>query len=379
MTFPIIKTIDDVAPAVRGRPDFVIAERPGYTVIDYVYAGPDTFDDPVRRECRGLKFGPDGTILARPFHKFFNVGERPETHIDALDFDAPHEVMEKMDGSMVHPAVVNGELVLMTRMGHTDVAKMAERHLTPRIIERARFHLGIGYTPIFEFTAPDNRIVINYAESALTLLAVRVTRTGAYMPRLWVAGVAEQLGVRPVRIHTVPTGAAFLAATRAVTGIEGYVVRFADGHTVKAKGDDYVLKHKARDSVLQEKNVLALIMAGGLDDVLPLLEPAERERIEQYRDGVVSGYGRTVCAVADIVRAGAELDQKTFATAHLAAVTPAMRTLAFQVRGGADPRDAVAAYITKRAGSQTAVDGIRDMIGTTFAANDNNPASEVAA
>ena len=66
-------------PHIQGRSDFVVAVRDGYTVIDYVYALPDSFDNPYRLECGGIKFAPDGSVLARPFHKFFNIGEKPDT------------------------------------------------------------------------------------------------------------------------------------------------------------------------------------------------------------------------------------------------------------------------------------------------------------
>lgn len=71
-----IEHIDKLLPHVQDRKDFIIAKRDGYTVIDYGFVDNDTFDHPARVQCRGIKFGPDGRILARPFHKFFNLGER---------------------------------------------------------------------------------------------------------------------------------------------------------------------------------------------------------------------------------------------------------------------------------------------------------------
>ena len=78
--FSTIRTIDDVLPHIEGREEFIVAEREGYKVINYVVAMADTFDmtgpsdlgGAIRRECRGLKFAPNGEIAARPFFKFFN-------------------------------------------------------------------------------------------------------------------------------------------------------------------------------------------------------------------------------------------------------------------------------------------------------------------
>ena len=114
---------------VEGRKDFIIVEKDGYTVADYVFMSNDTFDELERHELRGLKFdNKTGEILARPFHKFFNIGEKEE-HAN-IDWSRPHVVMPKLDGSMIHAALVNNEVRLMTRMGITEHSIRAERHLT---------------------------------------------------------------------------------------------------------------------------------------------------------------------------------------------------------------------------------------------------------
>lgn len=363
-----ITHIDDVLPHLEFNPEFVVAQRPGYTVIDYQFAGPTTFDHPARLECRGLKFGPDGRIIARPLHKFFNVGEKDDTQPHLLDFDQPHVVMEKMDGSMIHPAIVDGRVRFMTRMGCTDHAAKAERHLTDDICEWCFANLDL--TPIFEWTAPDNRIVVPYADSRLTLLAVRETVSGHYLPRYDLEGIALQLGVAAVPLHT--PRADFLAHARAIKGMEGFVVRFSSGLWVKAKGEDYVLKHKAKESVLQEKNVLSLIMREGLDDVLPLLERGDRLAVERYRAEVLRGVKNTARMLTGLVGSNSNLSQKEFALGPAATLPPLYRSLAFQARAGADPTLAVRAYITAKATSSNAVDEVRPLFGASFTlANDN--------
>lgn len=381
MTFPTITHIDDVLPHLEGRQEFGAHYKDGYSVIDYHYVLPDSFDNPYRLECRGIKFGADGRIIARPFQKFHNIGERPSCTAENLDLCRPHIVMEKMDGSMIHPAIVNDEVVFMTRMGRTDVARKAERHLTAEVCKECRTALEIGITPIFEFTAPDNRIVIQYAESALTLLAMRDTVTGHYVNQPTVNSVAAWMGAAAVPIHTAPTDPrAFLDHARAIKGMEGFVIRFSDGFMVKAKGEDYVLKHRAKESVLQEKNVLALIVRDELDDVLPLLDAPDRANVERYRADVLSGINEAADILSRTVEAGKGADQKTFATVLLKDVIPQVRSLAFQVRAGANPRDAIIASIIKGCGSATGVDHVRPLFNATFhAANDNLPAQQVAA
>lgn len=361
MTHPPIRHIDDVLPHIEGRADFIVAHKDGYSVIDYVYVLSDSFDNPVRAECRGLKFAPNEEILARPLHKFKNIGESGETQSHMLDFTQPHIVMEKLDGSMIHPAIVDGEVVFMTRMGRTDVAKKAERHLTPELAEIMRGLLMGGATPIFEFTAPDNRIVVSYPASALTMLAVRNTVDGAYWDRSAIEGMG--LPVVPVYDSTHTSGAAFAAYARAVMGFEGFVVRFESGLWVKAKGEDYVMKHKAKDSILQEKNLLTLVLSGAVDDVLPLLDEHDANAVAAYRDLVALGVAETCRSIEAFIAEQDGLDQKAFAKVNIAANQGPMRSLAFMSRKGVPASECVPAYILANTGSQAAVNGVRDLFG----------------
>ena len=171
--------IQEARELVKDRKDFIIVEKDGYTVIDYVFMCDGTFDVAGRHELRGLKFdNKTGEILARPFHKFFNIGEKEE-HKD-IDWSRPHVVMPKLDGSMVHAVLVGDEVRLMTRMGITDHSIRAERHLTDVLKKELLTELLCEQTPIFEWTAPDNQIVLQYEESKLTLLANRNNKTGKY-------------------------------------------------------------------------------------------------------------------------------------------------------------------------------------------------------
>jgi RNA ligase len=189
--FPEIRTINDVLPHIEGRSEFIVAEREFGTVINYVVAMADTFnmDGPndiggaIRRECRGIKFGLDGNIIARPFHKFFNVGEREETLQSNLDFSADHSVLTKLDGSMSHPIIFDGEVRWCTKMGLTEIAeymdKFAERN--PKYNSFARECFAEGYTPLFEYVGPHNKVVLDYKEENMILLAVRHMITGEYI------------------------------------------------------------------------------------------------------------------------------------------------------------------------------------------------------
>ena len=102
--FPIITRIEDVLPHIEGFDEIIVAEREGYKVINYMVSTPRLWERShgweVRRECRGLIFDDEGRLISRPFHKFFNLGEKEETLPNNVDVTELHHILDKMDGSM---------------------------------------------------------------------------------------------------------------------------------------------------------------------------------------------------------------------------------------------------------------------------------------
>ena len=162
--FPIIEHLDQVREVISGKPEFVVAERDWGYVVNYVVQTPETFvhEDLIKqsilRECRGIKFDRSGNIVSRPFHKFFNVNEREESLLSNIDQRRDVDIMVKLDGSMVTPVKdASGKIVMMTKMGYTDVGKQA----TEFALKDDRFVSLFEYlekrnwlvTPIFEWTS----------------------------------------------------------------------------------------------------------------------------------------------------------------------------------------------------------------------------------
>jgi RNA ligase len=189
--FPEIRTIDDVLPHIAGRDEFNVNDKGDYITVNYAVAfedtfamtGPDDIGGAIRRECRGLKFYPEGDIAARPFHKFFNIGEREETQPHALNFGSDHKIMTKADGSMVHPILIDSDVRWCTKAGITEVSEIAERFIENNRKYRyfALACIERELTPIFEYVGPHNKVVLDYKEENMVLLAVRHNITGNYM------------------------------------------------------------------------------------------------------------------------------------------------------------------------------------------------------
>ena len=141
--FPSITNLDEVRDVVKDLPEFIIAERDWGYAVNYLVSGPDTFPSvhtaggsaamrdaatrakAIRRECRGLLFYPDGRIMSRRLHKFFNVNERDETQMHRIDLGQPHVILEKLDGSMITPVYTDHGVRWGTKMGITEVSMQA--------------------------------------------------------------------------------------------------------------------------------------------------------------------------------------------------------------------------------------------------------------
>ena len=305
--FPIIKTIDDVLPAIEGRDEFVVADKGDYIVINYNVGFDDTFPpikvaggsaamraerskiNAMRRECRGIIFHPDGRIMSRPFNKFFNIGEREETLPRNIDMSHPHWVMEKMDGSMIRPIWVAGELRLGTKMGLTDTAILAEEQtMTDERREWMQAMMKQNVTPLFEFTSPDNRIVIRYDQPELTLLAMRVNETGEYLP---IDSMHGNEFFPVVQVYGSIDGGLmeYIEANRHIEGREGVILSFGQG-MFKIKFDQYVRIHRVKDRIRSDRHILALLLENELDDVYPHLDHDDFDRVKKYEKDFHDAY-----------------------------------------------------------------------------------------
>jgi RNA ligase len=293
--FPHNITLDEVRKIVDAEKNFIIAEKDGYVVANYVRAGNDVFppvtdrESAIRRELRGLIFHPEGHVMSRRFHKFFNYGERED--LTTLDLTKKHVILEKLDGSMITPVPVgNGKYRLGTKMGITDIAMQAENFVTStnlKYLEFIEFMMSCGITPIFEWCSRQQRIVIDYPEDQLILLALRHNNTGKYMSYACVNGYAKSYGIPVVSaLEPMCNLEDFIAELRKREDIEGVIIQFSDGHMVKIKTDTYVTLHRAKSLLENEIEVVQLILENKIDDLIPLLSEPDKKCLEKFVDSI---------------------------------------------------------------------------------------------
>lgn len=194
--------------------------------------------------CRGLILNNQtGQIIARPWEKFFNFGQRDLE----IDFYAPVEVTDKLDGSLgilyrrpdsQWGIATRGSFASEQAIHATDLlySKYSE---VLKYMHEVEWH---NYTWLFEIVYPQNRIVVNYGDmDDLVLLGAVHDKRGYYLGPHESAAMLGWTG--PVtEVFNYRTFADAISAPDR-KGMEGYVIR-SGSKIVKLKQADYVELHR---------------------------------------------------------------------------------------------------------------------------------------
>jgi RNA ligase len=195
-------------------------ESDGRTI--YVYTNRCVYDNGWNEFtllARGLILDhADRRIVATPFPKFFNAGERNGTIPDL-----PFEVYEKVDGSLAILHHHRGAWRAATKGAFDSTqarwveGQLAQQNLSP---------LDPGTTYLVEAVYPENRIVVHYDKAELVLLAA-YHEDGSEADYDGLANVAAQMGWRMAARHSYSAFSDLLTAAAALpANEEGFVIRF---------------------------------------------------------------------------------------------------------------------------------------------------------
>lgn len=309
----------------------------GCTSFCYMVAAEGTFDNAWLRECRGIVFNTAGNfVTGRPLHKFFNLNEREETRVENLDWSKVVRVMDKRDGSMIHTVwTMNGLRLKSKKSFDSDVAKAAEdwMHSQPElnVFRFCTRMQALNKTAIFEWTAPDARIVLFYPEAELCLLHVRDNVSGEYMSPEDLRKWADEFGVKlvdemtlgnlldlrsvePSVLSSAEIQNRIMDLVKRAEGIEGWIVQFENGDMVKVKTDWYLKRHRAM-TFLRERDIAQLVLDEGLDDMKSLLvsEGVDISEILKIEAEVVRQLNEVRSWVDGVIAKDGKMDRKEFA------------------------------------------------------------------
>ncbi|KAG2382902.1 hypothetical protein C9374_004869 [Naegleria lovaniensis] len=309
------------------------------------------------RECRGICYDlKTGKIASRGLQKFFNVGEKPETEIENIDFSKDHIIVDKMDGTMVCSILASNDKLnddnkkvvrFRTKMGWiTDPSKYTEEfvygtndesvfpifditndeyRLTESqaqamekghkgYVEFSAYWIKKGYSPIFEFVSPKNQIVLLYEKPSLVLLALRHNYDGHYLSYEETKKSCDEFGVSFTEPLLQMTNETSLEKVqnfiKEQIGVEGYVVRFVDGTMYKIKSMWYLELHSCKTSnkKITDTDIWNAVLDNTIDDIQSNLQAKEtKQELEEF----VSNFWNAITILTQKVKeVGSELKQK---------------------------------------------------------------------
>lgn len=215
--------------------------------------------DNVSLHARGIVFDyTTGEVLARPFDKFFNLGEminvetgelkpiagyvKQHLGFDNLSGDYKHQkfrVMDKLDGSLGIAFWTGTDWYVKTAGSfESDQAKWANEWFDMTIDSTV---LDKSKTYLFEIIYNEDKHPIEYDFEGLVLLGIVDTKTGIEEPLSEILRVAKELNIRHADVielddfDKVVEYAKKLPKTK-----EGVVITFENGFKLKVKGDEFL-------------------------------------------------------------------------------------------------------------------------------------------
>ena len=252
----------------------------------------------VNRQARGIIFQTDGTVIARPFEKFFNLNERPETHVDNLPWKEGVEIYEKVDGScgigylkgVQSPLDPTGILWNKWHLATPGSMESDQAIEGTRMLNAGDYkleHLPLDSTPVFEIIYPENRIVVDYdGKRELVLLAI-FEHNGIEWHPCRVDQIASMCGFRRPQRYNIDLRSEIPFEENS----EGYVARFENGLRVKVKSPAYLRVHRLLN-YLSPKGVIELMRGkeyGVTLRQLPKAIAADFDDVRAYVQGIYNG------------------------------------------------------------------------------------------
>jgi RNA ligase len=194
------------------------------------------------RDARGIIFEKKtGRLVAKPFPKFFNLGEMEEVNLSNLPKE-PYKVYEKCDGSLGIIYYYGGKWNVATRgsLGSEQAIKGAEI-----LSKSARFIAGLDkhrdMTYLVEIIYPENKIIVDYkGEEKLVLLGAYWNKTGQEYPFELLRDFAIGAGMPYAKEYDYTIEQMIELQKTMPKDEEGFVVRFESGLRVKIKGHEYM-------------------------------------------------------------------------------------------------------------------------------------------
>ncbi len=267
--------------------------------------------------CRGLILDGEGNIIAKPFKKFFNIGEYSEQNdLGKIPNYTYFDIWEKIDGSLgILYKMPNSELRIATRGSFESEQAIEGTEMLSDYIPEI-FDVN-NYTFLFEIIYPENRIVVNYGNREdLVLLAGINKKTGEELSYETLLMLSEKTDFPITQYYgrVSYNRHAFLKIDNDIPeGDEGFVLKFDNGLRVKIKSEEYVRLHRIVTG-LNSKSIWDLLRREeNLEELLDRVPDEFYEWAKEIKTGFETNYNSIEHSCDVIVKSCKLKDRKEIA------------------------------------------------------------------
>lgn len=276
-----------------------IVDGVSVTTICYMIANDELWDTNLGRECRGHAFDTlTGELLSLAFNKFFNLYEKQETQINNINWNDTFEVQTKKDGSLITFAIINDNVYAKTKKSfYSDVAILANQLAPESVKYLSKALLQHGLSPIWEFTHPEWKIVVDYGhEPTWTLLSIRDMGTGNYLNHTAMTLLVQTN--KPIHDYSIvelqpyKTYEEIKESIDNMRDAEGYVIYFPKTNLrVKTKSLWYQNLHRVNTD-LRVRDVAKMVVDETIDDIKELIIETKKDinKIVEIENNILKDY-----------------------------------------------------------------------------------------
>ena len=251
--------------------------------------------DEVTVQCRGLiSENTTGTILVRPFKKFFNYEEVVGKDVIPSKGDYVY-IQDKMDGSLGILFNYEGEWIMATRGSFT-----SEQAIKGLEIVKSKYFLDSWfkeYAYLVEIIYPENRIVVDYGNvEKVTFLSIVLNEGWRWKPTdetelHWSTsntifhspGIKKEDIVKTEQHFNFSDELYKSLKEKNETNKEGFVLRFQPGNfRMKIKFEEYVRLHKVMTNLSTTAVWEVLSNGGTMDNLLKDVPDEFYQKIQEY-------------------------------------------------------------------------------------------------
>ena len=264
-----------------------VVEGYDVSIFNYRLAMYSDFIDNLAFEMRGLTFvfNEDGSLFNRYLllHKFFNLNQVPESQYSLVADLGIKSIYNKEDGSVASfIRLPNGSVLGKSKMSFESDQAAGMNRLYKSNADLKRFvdwSLDNDYVAVFEYVAPNNRIVLRYLDEELILLRLRDNKTGEYLD---LSKFSKEIGSLKAAPSDVASLDELVDLAHIVEDKEGWIIEFSNGLFIKIKTSWYVSLHGLlTDDLYREHVLVKYILDEKIDDILGQIPENEFESHER--------------------------------------------------------------------------------------------------